>query len=129
MAGEALTMIEEDLGTVLESDFGAPVVLVDPEGNVIDTSVHGGKLYGRVQYDYVAEQPSGERVIVKQPMVILRKSSLSRVPQAGENWAIRIPTSPGGSEMTTFKLGATRAPEEADTIGFVRLFPQKAVQS
>lgn len=128
MAGEALVMMEEDLGTALESDFGSPVVLITPDGTIINTSVHGGPLYGRVQSDYRRQTESGEIVVVKEPIVILRLSALSRVPAAGENWAIQIPLAPGGAAQT-FKLGDTRAPEVAATLGYVRLFPQKAVQA
>jgi hypothetical protein len=129
MAGEAWAMLEQDLAATLESDFAAPVALITPAGVLIDTSAHGGPLLGRVQYDYVLEQPGGERVVVNEPVVILRLSSLSVIPKAGENWAIQIPTSPSDPTPRTFKLGGSRAPEVAATIGFVRLFPQKAEQA
>ncbi len=129
MAGEAWAMLEQDLAVTLESDFAAPVILITPDGQVVNSSAHGGSLLGRVQYDYVAEQPGGEKVVVNEPVVILRLSSLSRVPKAGEKWGIQIPTSPSDPTLRTFVLGATRAPEVAATIGFVRLFPQKAEQA
>jgi hypothetical protein len=129
MAGEAWAMLETDLGTTLESDFAAPVSLITPDGAIINTSVHGGALLGKVLYDYRREQPSGEIIVVKEPIVILRLSSLSRIPQAGEKWGISIPTSPADPTPKTFVLGGTRAPEVVNSIGFIRLFPQAAVQS
>lgn len=122
-------MLETDLGTTLESDFAAPVTLITPDGLLLNTSLHGGPLLGKVQYDYKRQEPSGEIVVVKEPLVILRISSLSRAPKGGEKWLISIPTSPADPTPRTFVLDESQAPERADTIGFIRLFPKKAVQA
>ena len=133
MPGEVLTMMDEDLGVTVESDFASPVALIAPDGTMINTNSHDATgatpLYGIVHYDYQKIEPTGETVIVNEPVVMLRISSLSRVPRAGENWAISIPTSPSDRTPKMFKLGGTRAPEIAATIGFIRLFPIAAVQS
>ena len=125
MAGEVLTMIEGDLATTVESDFASPMSLVDPDGNVVTTSANGGPLYGRVTDDYVSAGESGEPVIIKDPMVIMRISSLFRVPKGGEKWSI--------CDLRTGKLyaldGNTKVPERADSIGFVRLYPRQVVQA
>jgi len=123
-------MLEQDLAATLESDFAAPVVLIAPDGVVISTSLHGGPLLGKVMYDYREERPGGEIVVVKSPLVILRLSSLSRVPKADEPWFVMIPTSPADPTLKRFLIdGRTRAPERVDSIGFVRLFPQAVGQA
>ena len=129
MAGEAWTMMETDLGISVEGDFAAPVTLVTPDGITINTSLHGGALYGKVQYDFREESPGGEIIIVNQPLVVLRLSSLSRIPKAGEKWLVYIPTSPSDPTPHMFVLGATRAPKLMATIGVIRLYPQQAEQA
>ena len=122
-------MLETDLAATLESDFAAPVTLIDPDGNFINTSLHGGALLGKVMYDYRELTPSGEVIVTKAPLLILRISSLSRVPKAGEHWGISMPTSPSDPTPKQFILdGGTRAPERVDSIGYIRIFPQATVQ-
>ena len=130
MAGEVLTMIEGDLGATIESDFASPVTLIDPDGKTVSTSVHGGPLYARVTDDYQMANEAGGAVVVKDPMIIMRLSSLARVPVGGEKWAIIFRPSPSIPVGKTYLLdAATKAPERADSIGFIRLFPKQAVQS
>ncbi len=129
MAGEVLTMIEADLGVTIESDFASRVILIPPTGTPITTSLHGGPLYGRFTRDFQDVTPEGDVVTVFEPMLILRLSSLSRVPAPSENWAIRVERSPGSGTYTTYKLGATRAPQTAQSIGFIRLPLQETEQS
>jgi hypothetical protein len=130
MAGEAWTMLETDLAATLESDFAAPVSLISPDGVVINTSANGGALLGKVQYDYKEQKPTGEIIVVKELLVILRKSSLARIPKAGEKWFVTVPTSPSDPTPRQFIMdGSTRAPTDGGTIGFIRLFPQAVKQS
>jgi hypothetical protein len=129
MAGEAWAMLETDLGATLESDFAAPVSLISPDGVILNTSLHGGPLYGKVQYDYKEQKPSGEIVVVKELLVVLRISSLSRVPKAGEHWGVTVPTSPSDPTSKTFTLEGSKAPTDGGTIGFIRLFPKATAQA
>jgi hypothetical protein len=131
MAGEAWAMLETDLAATLESDFAAPITLVDPDGNFINYSAHGGPLLGKVQYDTVEVNPgSGEPVAVRKPMVILRTSSLARVPKGGERWMVTTPTSPSDPTPKNFMFdGATHAPKVNGTIGFIILYLQAVGQS
>lgn len=125
MAGEVLDMMETDLGITIEADFASRCSMVDPDGNVITTSVHGGALSARFTDDYVSTGQSGEAIIVKDPMIIMRISSLARVPKGGEAWSF--------CNLRTGKLyvldGQTKVPERADSIGFVRLYPRQVTQS
>lgn len=118
-------LIESDLATTLEGDFAQTVNLIDPDG------VRHDGLLGRVQYDTVRINPeTGEEMTVNLPVITLRRSSMARVPQAGENWLIEYPESPiTGAAMIQRVLTATRPPEGGRSIGFIRLYPQEVEQS
>jgi hypothetical protein len=119
--GELLAMIESDLADTLasHSEFASAVTLIDPNG-----LIYAG--WGRVTHDYVVQGEMGERIVVNEPCVIIRKSDWARIPMASENWKIASPTLPTNK---SFMLNSVRAPEYANTIGFVRLFPQVVSQS
>jgi hypothetical protein len=121
MPGELLAMIEADLADTLasHSEFASAVTLIDPNG-----IVYTG--WGRVTHDYVVQGEMGERIVINEPCVIIRKSDWARIPMASENWKIASPTLPTNK---SFMLNNVRAPELANTIGFVRLFPQAVSQS
>ena len=123
---------EADLATSLEKDWGLPVVLISPDGEVVDTSENSGKaLTGQVLYDTVTTNPeTGESVIVNNPIVTLRRSSLSRVPIPGETWIVKIPVDPDpDADLTEFVSSKVRSPEGGRSIGFIKLFLQKAKQT
>ena len=114
--------IEADLAETLEGEFGLPVVLTSPDG------VRYDDLVGQVLYDTIAQDENGAQVIDHKPVVMLRRSSLTRVPAAGEKWAVEIPTSPlTGASTSTFIL--ERASEDGGSIGFIRLYLHRAEQS
>lgn len=122
--------IESDLRDTLQGEFASvdalgagAVTLVDPDGVVYSA------LKGQVLYDYRRLDPStGEVVVTHEPVVTLRRSSLTRIPLDGERWEVRMPVSPvTGAPAVSFLLGAGRAPEGGQTLGFVRLYP-KAVR-
>ena len=127
MAGEVLSLIEGDLGITVEGDFATAVNLVDPSGNLITTSANGGPLYGRYTADHERVTPDGQMIIVAEPCLVMRSSSLDRVPAAGETWGVTVWVR---GVKTAFILdGQTRSPEPVESIGFVKLFPRKATQS
>ena len=123
--------IETDLKTSLEGVWGLPVVLISPDGEVINTSLNGGDLFGQVLYDTIRVNPeTGEPMVVGNPIVTLRRSSLSRVPVSGEKWIVKIPTDP--SETATledFINDPTRPVEGGRSIGFIKLYLRRARQS
>jgi hypothetical protein len=116
--------IEEDLALTLENpdDYGLPVILVSPDGVTQE-------VYGQVLYDTKRIDPeTGLDMIVPQPVVTVRRSSLTRIPLAREKWAVRIPMTPEyAAAMTTHSI--ERAPEDGKSIGFVRLYLTKAIQA
>jgi hypothetical protein len=125
--------IEHDLGESLEREWKMPVELTDPDGQTQIYSVNNPteRLGGQVLYFSRQENPvSGETIVIKQPVVSLRISSLIRVPVAGETWYIKMPTSPrAGSPWISYFFTADRAPEDGADIGFIRIYPQRARQS
>ena len=121
---------EADLSRTLEGDFGLPVILVDPDGNEITENVSGTTLKGQILYSTSRIDPeTGEPVIVNNPVVTLRRSSLSRVPLPGEKWLIRIPIDPTeGAAIMDFIISPDKSPEGGRDIGFIRLYLRKATQ-
>ena len=128
---------ESDLKHSLEKEFALPVVLTDPDGVKYDESQNSADpsnpdaLSGQILYSYVAVNPdTGEEVIVNNPVVSLRRSSLLRVPVAGETWLFEIPITPSvTADKVPFIMDATRSPENDDSIGYTRYFLTKAEQS
>ena len=121
----------EDLRTTLEGEFGMVVTLIAPDGSKIDTTKDGLPLKGRVLYSQARTNlETGERISVPEPLVILRRASLSRIPQTGENWAVSIPEGPAaGAALVTYALDGSQAVGSGESLGFVRLPLTKAVQS
>lgn len=129
---------ERDLGVVLEdpNQWGTLVELIGPDGKEYKTSANSPDplnplpLYGQVLRNSISLNPdTQERLIVAEPVVVLRLSSLERVPKAHEKWHIRFATESGeAAEMEDYSLSETRAPE-ISTLEFIRLYPLKTVQS
>ena len=122
---------EEDLGFTLEGEFGNLVELIAPSGQIINTNVlDGSPLKGQILYDTVRENPdTGATIISNEPIVVLKRTSLSQVPKAGEGWAVRIPTDPSTSApMENFKISPDRPPEGGRSLGFIRLYLQRNEQ-
>lgn len=119
-------LIEADLADTLENsaDFGLPVILLDPDG------AEHGPYYGQILYDTRVTDEAGIETIMHDPVVTLRRSSLARIPLATEKneWAVKIPTTPSLTASTeTFILG--HPSEDGGSIGFIRLYLTKTVQS
>ena len=124
--GGLRAIIERDLGETLEGDFGLPVRLVSPEGITQIKSANDPEndLMGQVLYDYAILDPdSGAEVVVHEPVVTLRRTSLNEIPSCapGKNWLIKIPATPSEeAEKVTYRIG--RTPEGGATIGIIRLY-------
>lgn len=117
-------LAETDLAVTLEGDFGLPVELVSPDG-----AVQTG-LQGQILYDTVSVNPETmEEVIVNDPIVTLRRSSLARVPKAGERWVVKIPTSPSlTTPVESFVLSNVSPPAGGASIGFIKLYLTRMIQ-
>lgn len=121
--------IEADLRVTLEGDWGLPVALISPSGEIISTSLNGGPLLGQVLYDTIKANPeTGEVIIVGNPVVTLRRSSLSRVPVPGEKWVVRIPTSPSTTAPLEDFMIDSKPSEGGRSIGVIKLYLRRAKQ-
>lgn len=123
---------EQDLARTLEGEFKVPVVLITPDGETIDTSENDGlPLGGQVLSDSVTIDPeTGEPIVVFDPIVVLRRSSLSRVPIPGETWFVKIPINPNdNTTLEDFVIDSDRSPEGGRSIGFIRLYLRRVAQS
>ena len=123
---------ESDLQSTLEREYKIPVILIDPDGVTYDTSENDGlPLGGQVLSDSISFNPeTGDQIISPNPIVTLRRSSLTRVPAPGETWIVKIPTSPvEGASVEDFVIDPTRSPEGGRSIGFIRLYLRRAEQS
>lgn len=124
--------VERDLGLSLEGPWGLPVTLLSPDG-VLQTLKKGATtpLLGQVLYDTLRMNPeTGEEVVVSVPVVALRRSSLDRVPAAGENWIVSIPEAPSmTAAMRQYVLSSTKPPEGGLSVGFIRLYLQQVEES
>jgi hypothetical protein len=117
--------VERDLSITLEGRWGLPVVLTSPDG-VVQPGLTGQILYGLARLN----PETGEDVVVDTPVVILRRSSLTRAPLAGETRLVQIPETPiTTAPLVTYCISPVRPPEGGKSIGFIRLYLQQIEQS
>jgi len=116
-------LAESHLGITLEGDFSKEVILTDPDGDI-------QTVRGQVLYDRTAQNPmTGQDQVLNEPVVTLRISTLTRVPEKRERWLIQMPVSPVvGAPLGDFVLDGGRAAEGGASIGYIRLYPKKAKQ-
>lgn len=117
-------MAESHLAITLEGAWAIEVDLIGPAG------VKQLGLKAQVLYDRTEQNPStGQPVIVNEPVVVLRHSSLTVVPKTSEKWLISMPVSPvEGAAKEDFVLDPSRAIEGGRSIGFIRLYPKRVRQ-
>lgn len=118
-------LTESQLEKSLEGIWSLPVNLVSPDG------VRYDDLRGQVLFDIVRVNPeTGEDMTVQTPVVTLRRSSLTRIPEPGEKWIVEIPVTPNEAAVKVqYVLSPTRPPEGGASIGFIRLYLQAVKQS
>jgi hypothetical protein len=117
---------EKDLHDSIESEWGVPVELTSPDGETQRYSMNNPSdlLMGQVLNFTRREDPqTGETIVVKQPVVTLRISSLIRVPLDGERWIIKSRFSPlADAPLRSMLFSSDRASEDGSDIGFMRLY-------
>jgi hypothetical protein len=117
-------LAEQDLGESIEKEWALNVNLIDPDG-VIYTGLKAQVLNFTQQEDPETGQP----VIINKPVISLRISSLTRVPQPGEKWIIQYPEDPTeGASLVDAFFSPSKAPEDGTDIGFMRIYPQSTEQ-
>lgn len=114
-------------------DWSLPVIFIAPDGTKYEIDAITGETLNAVQilYDYRREDPdSGPEIMVNEPVVVMARSSLARIPAEGETWIIKMPEDPNTTAtLVDFILTETRAAEGGRSLGFIRFYPQKAEQS
>ena len=118
-------LAEKHLAVTLEGQWAIEVDLIGPDGK------KQLGLKAQVLYDRIEQNPStGQPVIVNEPVVTLRYSSLNPAPASpNEKWMISMPVSPvEGAAKEDFVLDPSRAIEGGRSIGFIRLYPKKVRQ-
>jgi hypothetical protein len=122
---------ESLLGLTLEGPFGLPVELTDPDGVIYTTTANGDELRGQALGHRTTINPdTGVELVVVNPILVLRRSSLTRIPEDGEVWHVRMPLDP--SETATkhdFILDQSKSIEGGRSLGEIRLYLKNAVQS
>lgn len=124
-------LAESDLATTIEGETSLPVELVCSDGTVQSMSKNDPEnhLSGQVLFDRAVEDPeTGAEVIVRKPVVTLRRSSLDRIPMAGERWIVKIPETPSTS-ATLVSHRLERPPQGGGSIGTIRLYVVKIAQT
>lgn len=123
---------EKDLYESLESEWKMPVELTSPNGirQIYSANNPTELLGGQVLYSSRRENPeTGEVIVVNQPVVTLRVSSLVRIPKAGEKWYIKIPTGyEPNAVKQSFVFTPDRSPENGTDMGFIKLYLQRISQ-
>lgn len=113
-------------------DWSGVIELIDPDGNKYDIDNETGQTLKAVQIlsDYRRIDPmTGETIVITEPIVVMARSSLSRIPQAGEIWSIKIQLDPQSETLENYLLTGDRSPEGGRSLGLIRLYPIKAEQS
>lgn len=124
-------LAENDLGVTLEGDWSSPVTLISPDGERYTQTVDGRPLTGQVLYEIVRDDlDRGEKVTYDTPVVTLRRSSLPRIPLAGEKWGVIIPSAPVvGAPTRLCTISPLRPPEGGASLGYIRLYLQNVEQT
>jgi hypothetical protein len=99
------------------ADWGMPVILKDPTGTTQTVE-------GQVLRSVISVNPeNGEPIVSPNPVITLRTSSLSIIPEDGENWYFQIPSTPDpDSTKVEFVLDGSKAIENNGAFGFIKIF-------
>ncbi len=122
---------ERDLAVTLEGDWSFPVELTDPDGIKYTETNNQKPLVGQVIFERIGIDPdTGEDMVVLEASVTLRLSSLTRVPEDGETWFVRMPSKPSPTApLANYIFSKDRPASGSQSLGIITLFVQKAKQS
>jgi hypothetical protein len=118
---------EKDLSDCIEGEFGTDVILTDPDGETYEYSANDPelKLRAKVRYKSVSVNPeTGGPLYSEDIHVSIRTTSLTRVPQDGETWGIKLPVSPQvGAPIEDFLFTPDRAIISGADMGYIKIEP------
>ena len=118
-------LAETDLGVTLEGEYGLPINIIFKDGSK-QLDIEAQVLYSSISTDPTTLAP----IIVEEPVVSVRRSSLDQIPVAGDTAVFQIPKEPRrDADKDDYILSKTRAPEKNRSIGFNRYYLQRAIQS
>lgn len=107
----------------IEGNFANIVRLTGPDG--IQRSYEGQVVHDTETFNL----DTGEVSVINRTEITLVISSLVLIPKAGEKWFIEYPMDFSTPEVLTKSvLNTDKAPELGQSIGFITLLPQEAVQ-
>lgn len=135
MATNLRKRVEADLAKSLEGEWALPVILISPDAETIDKKKGTtDPLVGQVNYVTVETVPdTGEDIVALKPNVVLRLSSLERIPAEGEKWVVKIPPRPDPdidpSEFVSYVASSDRGANVDKSIGFITMYLQAVEQS
>ena len=123
----------DDMKQLNIADWGLPVELTDPDGIKYTLDADTGETLQSVQILYdrrTLNLATGEETVIKEPIVVIARKSLSRIPVEGEIWHVRMPLDPDpDADLYDFIFSDVRSPEGGQSLGFIRLYLQRVVQS
>jgi hypothetical protein len=124
-------LAESDLQYTIEGEYGMRVSLTAPDGTLINKDKNGNPLMARITYCQPRmDSNTGMMTIVDNPVVTLRRSSLTRIPATGENWKIVIPAGPReDAASVTYLLDSSRPSGQGKNLGIIRLYLIEVEQS
>jgi hypothetical protein len=115
------SIAERDLANPMR-DWGTSIVLCDPDGVVHE-------VVGQVFANSVRLNPdNGSEVVVYDPRIILRYSTLDRAPISGEVWHVKTSLAPG-RPIQNFSIDPSRPIEGGHTIGYLKIYLREVEQS
>ena len=126
-------LVVSDVKELNHNDWGMPIVLKDPDGNVYNTDNETGESLMAIQvlYDYNKWNPdTGEDILVNEPVIVMSRKSLARIPLPGENWQVMFSLDPSDPDnlAENYVIDGGRSPEGGQSLGFIRLYPHKVDQ-
>lgn len=132
MTSNLRVVAERDMRVLDQKDWYMPIILIAPDGEIIDKDKIDptqGLRAVQILYDYKRVDPrTGGEMTVNQPVVVIARKSLTRIPLPGEKWVIKMPEDPDpDGALIDFVFTATRAPEGGRSVGFIRLYPTRAM--
>jgi hypothetical protein len=118
-------LAESDLSVTLEGEYGLPINIIYQDGSK-QLDIEAQVLYSSVSTDPATLAP----IIVEEPVVTVRRSSLDQIPVAGQTVYFQVPNEPRrDADKDDYIMSTTRAPEKNRSIGFIRYYLQRANQS